>query len=128
MLTTLYVLHWVAAFVIALQSSDRIFQCPLMERGIAPMERFYRAIKGIAWAVMAFASFGVLAAPFFRWTGFHGISLALVNQPPNISEVGIYTGFALLILRSWIREFATIKAQSRPRLNPVNSGSAGAKA
>lgn len=122
MLTTIYVLHWVAALVIALQSTDRIFQCPLMERGIKPMERFYRALKGIAWACMAFASFGVLAAPFFRASGFPSLSLMLVNQPPNVSEVGMYVGFALLVVRSWGREFAAIRATHVRQINPVNSG------
>lgn len=121
MLTTIYVLHWIAALVIAVQSTDRLFQCPLMERGIKPIDRFYRAIKGAAWACMAFASFGVLAAPFFSATGFHGVTLILVNQPPNVSEVGIYVGFALLIVRSWVREFMTIKAESAARINRVNS-------
>lgn len=121
MLTTLYVLHWVAALVIALQSIDRIFQCPLMERGVSPSERLYRALKGIAWAFMALASFGVLAAPFLHSAGMHGLLLVLVNQPPNVSEVGVYLGFALLILRSWICEFCAIRSAKSKEINRVNS-------
>lgn len=109
MIATLYVIHWVSALFIALQSSDRLFQCPLMQPGLCFKQRLSMAMKGIAWALMAFAAMGALVAPMLRGMQLPGLYGLLVNPAPSLGEIGMFAGFAVLIVRSWVMEAGRCK-------------------
>lgn len=109
MIATLYVIHWVSALVIAVQASDRIFQCPLRQPGLCFKQRLSMALKGIAWALMAFAAMGALVAPMLRGMQLPGLYGLLVNPLPSLGEIGMFFGFAVLVVRSWVMDAVRCK-------------------
>lgn len=104
MMTTLYVLHWVSALIIVIESVDKLHQCQgrfVDAKGCPALVLVI--LKGIAWIVMASASAGVLVSPFFRVNGQQVAYSVFVNPLPSLGECGVYLGFAVLVVRSWIK-------------------------
>lgn len=119
MIATLYVIHWVSALVIAFQAIDRVFQCPLRQPGLCFKQRLSMALKGIAWALMAFAATGALVAPLLRGMQPPGLYGLLVNPLPSLGEICLFAGFAVLVVRSWTMEAVRCK---RAKCDSMHSG------
>jgi len=124
-MTTLYVLHWFAAMLIALQSIDRIFQCPLRKKGLCIKARLSMALKGVAWMFMAIAALGAMAGPMFRGVPLGDFPANLINPLPSLAEIFLFIGFATLIVRSWVNEALACKraksGERCPAMAPTNA-------
>lgn len=101
---TLQIIHWGAALVILMEAVDKLHACYFREQHCAH-GRLIASLKALAWIVLALAAAGAISSPLFRNFPIAGLPGLFVNPAPSLGEVGMYLGFAVLIARSWLKEF-----------------------
>ena len=106
MKTLLNYVHLISALIVLAEALNKL------ERISAPLhwrsahDRWVNGLKALAWILLALGAAGALAVPFFNWTGIpvglHPQFLRL--EAPTLEETCVMLGFAVLIIRTRIKE------------------------
>ncbi|MFG6413790.1 hypothetical protein ACG02S_07740 [Roseateles sp. DC23W] len=86
------VLHWLAALVILAEALNKAERTDPVRAGLKPRERATEWLKAAAWLLLALGAGGGLARPL------------LALPAPTLPEVCIAAGFAVLIVRTRVKE------------------------
>lgn len=88
----LWVLHCLAGLVTLAEALNKLDRTRPLRAGMAPRERATEWLKALAWSLLALGGAGVLAGP-------------LINPaPPSLESVCVSIGFAVLIVRTRVKE------------------------
>lgn len=92
MIATLAFVHWVAGVVVLAEALNKLYRTAPNAPGLTPRERLVEALKALAWMLLAGGAGGAFARP-------------LINLPlPGLDHVCVLVGFAVLIVRTRVKE------------------------
>jgi hypothetical protein len=104
--TTLQILHWMAGLVVLAEALNKLERtCPAAP-GLTARQRLVDGLKAIAWALLALGAGGAVATPLLLAMGLeHGqTGLLLRLERPTMAETAVLLGFAVLIVRTRVKE------------------------
>ena len=105
MITWLQCLHWLSAVVVLAEALNKLERTSPMAEGLTPRERLVDWLKALAWAMLALGAGGAIATPILLSTGTADAASTLLRfDTPNLTETCVMAGFAILIVRTRIKE------------------------
>lgn len=105
MTTTLQILHWLAGFIVLAEALNKLERTAPFAPGLCRHARLLQGLKALAWALLAIGSAGAVATPFLGALGMHSAtSHMLLHQAPSLAETCVLVGFAVLIIRTRVKE------------------------
>lgn len=106
MSTTLQILHWLAGLAVLAEALNKLERtCPL-ERGLSRHARLLEVLKALAWLLLALGAAGALVTPLLLALGVPPahVSILLHLERPTLAETCVLLGFAVLIVRTRVKE------------------------
>jgi hypothetical protein len=108
MSTTLQFIHWFAGLVVLAEALNKLERTAPCRRGLTPRERVTEWLKALAWLFLAFGGAGALLAPLMPVLPLQRIGamwpLLMPTQVPTLQDTCIVLGFAVLIVRTRVKE------------------------
>lgn len=105
MMPALLALHYVAALVVLAEALNKLERTTPFAPGLSAHARLVDGLKALAWALLALGAGCTVAAPLLLGNGLHTQYLPLFDaRPPLIDQTAIMLGFAVLIIRTRIKE------------------------
>ena len=105
MMTTLQTIHLLAALVVLAEALNKLERTTPFAPGMSHHERLVDGLKALAWALLALGAGCTVAAPLLVAKGMQTNYLPLFDgAPPLIDQTAIMLGFAVLIVRTRIKE------------------------
>ena len=105
MQTTLQILHVLAGLVVLAEALNKLERTAPFASGLSARKRLVDGLKALAWSLMALGAGGALASPLL-WS--MGIPPApwdhIANSVPTMAETAVLVGFAVLIIRTRVKE------------------------
>ena len=106
--SALQVLHVVAGLIVLFEALNKLERTAPFAVGMTPHQRVVDGLKALAWALLAVGAGGALAGPFLQPSVLAGTASHLaiyINQPaPSLADVCVLSGFAILIVRTRVKE------------------------
>lgn len=104
--TVLNVLHWLAALVVLLEAFNKLERTDPLRAGLDAGQRLVAMLKATAWVCLALGAAGWVARPAVVAAGQAGarVGSMLVLDPPSLVDLFYAIGFAVLIVRSRVKE------------------------
>ena len=91
--TALLIIHWVAGFIVLAEALNKLERTAPCRPGVLGWQRRTTEwLKAIAWMLLAVGSAGALIAPL------------LPMEHPTLQDVCVMLGFAVLIVRTRVKE------------------------
>lgn len=104
-MSTLAIVHWVAAFVVMAEALNKLERTAPFAPGLNARTRLVGGLKALAWALLALGAGGALIGSLLRPLGMDmQHSHALAHFEPSLAEVCVMLGFAVLIVRTRVKE------------------------
>jgi hypothetical protein len=98
-------LHLLAGLVVLAESLNKLERTNPCARDLTPHQRLVDSLKAIAWALLALGAAGAVAAPLLLSLGvYSGHHPLLRLEQPTVAEVSVLLGFAVLIVRTRVKE------------------------
>ncbi len=91
-MTTITVLHCLAGLIVLAEALNKLERIRLPFRRIALRAMAADWLKAIAWAALAIGAAGALVSPF------------LLHMQPTLADACVLGGFAVLIVRTRVKE------------------------
>lgn len=102
LLTTL---HVVAGLIVLAEALNKMERCDPLKRGLAPRQRVVDGLKALAWLLLALGAAGALAAPVLLSLGITTLPTHWLRlEQPTLDQVLVLLGFAVLIVRTRVKE------------------------
>lgn len=92
MTAALCAVHWLAGLLIVAESLNKLERTAPLRAGLAARERATEWLKALAWLLLALGGGGAVATPILQL------------EPPTLQDVCIVLGFAVLIVRTRVKE------------------------
>ena len=103
--TLLHIAHWAAGLIVLAEALNKLERTTPFAPGMSRHARLVDGLKALAWALLALGAAGAVFAPVLGGLGVHThASQAMVHQAPSIAETIVLMGFAVLIIRTRIKE------------------------
>jgi uncharacterized iron-regulated membrane protein len=102
----LQILHILAGLVVLAEALNKLERCHPLASGLSARERWVDAHKAAAWFLLALGAGGAVAAPLLLAGGVQAQQAAelLRLERPTLAEVLVLAGFAVLIIRTRVKE------------------------
>ena len=98
-------LHLVAGLIVLAEALNKLERTNPLCPDMTPRERITECLKAIAWSLLAVGAGGAVAAPVLLWFGVQGgDTLMLRLDHPTLAETSVLLGFAVLIVRTRVKE------------------------
>ena len=105
MSTALHILHWCAGFIVLAEALNKLERTAPFRPGICPRTRLVDGLKALAWTLLALGSGGAVVTPILAAMGVQAAtSQLMLHQSPSLSEFAVLVGFAVLIVRTRLKE------------------------
>ncbi len=105
MTLTLQILHWLAGFIVLAEALNKLERTAPFAPGIEQHTRIVDGLKALAWALLAIGAGGAVATPVLGGLGIHSPASQLAfHQAPSFAETAVLIGFAVLIVRTRVKE------------------------
>ncbi|MDP1530301.1 MAG: hypothetical protein Q8M05_13045 [Rhodoferax sp.] len=105
MMTVLQTIHVLAALVVLAEALNKLERTTPFAHGMTRHARLVDGLKAVAWALLALGSGCTVAAPLLLGNGMQTNYLPLFDgTPPLIDRTAVMLGFAVLIVRTRIKE------------------------
>jgi len=106
MIAALQLLHWVAGLVVLAEALNKLERTAPCAPGLRPRARLVAALKATAWGLLAMGAGGAVATPLLLTLGMpaHQYPMLLHLEQPTLAEVSVLCGFAVLVVRTRIKE------------------------
>lgn len=88
----LLAVHWLAGLVVMAEALNKLERTRPRRPGLSARERWAEWLKALAWLLLAIGAGGALIGPVFNL------------PPPGLRDVCIAAGFAVLVVRTRIKE------------------------
>ncbi len=105
--------HVASAVIVLAEALNKLERTAPLRPGICRKTRVVDSLKALAWLLLALGAGGAVAAPLLLLAGFTPTQLAshaLLNAPllrlehPTLDQVCVLAGFAVLIVRTRVKE------------------------
>lgn len=104
--STLQVLHWLAGFVVLAEALNKVERTHPCASSLSLRERVSEILKALAWLLLALGAGGALIGPALLalgWRPDHYAALLRLERP-TLAETCVLLGFAVLIVRTRVKE------------------------
>ena len=88
----LQALHWLAGLVVLAEALNKLQRSAPCARGLSRQVRITVWLKVVAWLLLAVGGAGALITPLMHL------------QPPTLQDACVMLGFAVLIIRTRVKE------------------------
>lgn len=88
----LQLLHWLAGIVVLAESLNKLQRTAPFTSGLSSKARIALCLKALAWLLLALGGAGALVTPLMRL------------EPATLQDVCVIVGFAVLIIRTRMKE------------------------
>lgn len=105
-MSTLQLLHILAGLVVLAEALNKLERTDPLARGLSLRARLCELLKALAWSCLALGAGGALASPVLLGLGWQPghINPLLRLERPTLAEVAVLLGFAVLIVRTRVKE------------------------
>lgn len=108
-MTWLQSIHALAGLVVLAEALNKLERTAPCRPGLGPRERATEWLKAIAWLLLALGGAGALVSPLLQHLPVAprpaGVLAVLMPMPaPTLQDVCIVLGFAVLIVRTRVKE------------------------
>lgn len=102
----LQLLHLLAGLLVLAEALNKLERCDPLNPRFTRNERAVEVLKALAWGLLALGAGGAVAAPVFLALGAKPVDLYLLTrlEEPTLDQVCVLVGFAVLIVRTRIKE------------------------
>jgi hypothetical protein len=99
-------MHWLAALIVLLEAFNKLERCDPLQPGLCGRARFVVFLKAIAWVLLALGAAGAVVRPALVAAAQADpqVGSLLLVDPPSIVDLLYALGFAVLIVRSRLKE------------------------
>ena len=106
MMAALQTVHLLAALVVLAEALNKLERTSPLARGLTPHQRCVDGLKALAWLLLALGAGGAVAAPALLALGVqaHQTAGLLRLDPPTLDQCLVLLGFAVLIVRTRVKE------------------------
>jgi len=106
MTSALPAIHALACLVILLEALFKANLSNPCARGLCVRTRALEALKGAAWGLLAFGAGAAIMLPLLAnaQAAPHGVLYSALYAPPTLQGTAIVLGFAVLIIRTRVKE------------------------
>lgn len=95
-MTWLQIIHFTAGLLVLAEALNKLERTAPLRPGIKPRERATEWLKAVAWSLLALGGAGAVIAP--------ALPYLLPAQTPTLPDVCVIVGFAVLIVRTRVKE------------------------
>lgn len=115
------VLHFLAGLIVLAEGLNKLERTAPLQRGLTRRRRVIALLKVFAWIALCLGAAGAMVRPFvFVSLGDLHVGRLFITDRASLSDVLVLGGFALLIVRSRLKEPKTmINSRSLDELHPV---------
>lgn len=92
MTALLFFLHWLAGLVVLAEALNKLERTTPCRPGLRPRQRITAWLKALAWALLAMGGAGAVITPL------------IPLEKPTLQDACVMLGFAILIIRTRIKE------------------------
>lgn len=92
MSTWLQTLHWLCGFIVLAEALNKLERTAPCAHGLTLRQRLVAWLKALAWLLMTLGGAGAIVTPL------------LSLEKPTLQDVAVMVGFAVLIVRSRVKE------------------------
>lgn len=92
MIAALQALHWLAGLIVLAEALNKLERTAPFACGLRPRTRAVVALKAIAWFLLALGGAGAVVTPLLHL------------EPPTLQDACVIGGFAVLIVRTRLKE------------------------
>lgn len=105
-MTTLQILHWLASLIVLAEALNKLERTAPCARGMTPHQRLVDGLKALAWSLLALGAGGGVIAPALLHLGVRpdAYSELMRLERPTLAETAVMLGFAVLIIRTRVKE------------------------
>lgn len=105
MTTSLQILHWLAGFIVLAEALNKLERTTPFAPGLTRHDRLVDGLKALAWCFMAIGGGGAVAMPLLTalkvpFDAYQSLGHSL----PTLDETAVLLGFAVLIIRTRVKE------------------------
>ncbi len=105
MSSALQVVHVVAGLIVMAEALNKIERSAPCAKGLTARQRVVEALKAAAWALLAMGAGGAIMSPLLDTLWFASPAVQIITHTqPSLDEVCTMMGFAVLIVRTRIKE------------------------
>lgn len=96
-------LHFLAGLVVLAEALNKLERTAPCAPGLTQHERVVDGLKALAWSLLALGGAGAVAYPVLSSMGMLSAH-DVIYQAPSPSDIALMLGFAVLIVRTRIKE------------------------
>ncbi len=105
MQSALEIMHWVAGLIVVAEALNKLERTAPFAPGLSARKRVVDVLKSLAWLLLAVGGGGAIASPLLHVVGIPtGTIPWLSHQTPTLAETDVLAGFAVLIVRTRVKE------------------------
>lgn len=106
MMAVLQWLHTISALIVLAEALNKLERTCPCSKGLTPHARLVDGLKALAWALLALGGGCAVIKPLLLANGIHAaFYLPLFDMgSPLIDETAVMAGFAVLIVRTRVKE------------------------
>jgi len=98
-------LHWIAGLIVLAEALNKLERCTPFASGLTRYARLVDLLKALAWSLLALGAGGAVSTPVMILLGVPMASVPkFLMDAPTIANTAILAGFAVLIIRTRVRE------------------------
>lgn len=102
---TLQTLHWLAGLIVLAEALNKLERTRPLAPGLSGCERVVQSVKAVGWTLLAMGAGGAVATPVLLSMGVPSSHLPMLRlEQPTLAEVAVLAGFAVLIIRTRLKE------------------------
>jgi hypothetical protein len=104
--STMQYLHWMAAMIVLAEALNKLERTAPFRPGIDMHTRIVDGLKAAAWCLLALGAGGGVISPALPFLGIDQFAAGTLMrvERPTLAETAVMAGFALLIIRTRIKE------------------------
>lgn len=107
-MTWLQIIHFTAGLLVLAEALNKLERTAPLRPGLKPRERAAEWLKALAWSPLALGGAGAVIAPALPFLPVQEPSTwlpyLLPAQTPTLPDVCVIVGFAVLIVRTRVKE------------------------
>ena len=107
-MTWLQLIHFTAGLLVLAEALNKLERTAPLRPGLKPRERATELLKAVAWSLLALGGAGAVIAPALPFLPLQEPSAwlpyLLPAQTPTLPDVCVIVGFAVLIVRTRVKE------------------------
>lgn len=97
--------HWLAGLIVLAEALNKLERVTPFAPNMTPHNRLVDALKALAWMLLAMGAAGAVAAPVLLALGVQSMHVPMLPlERPTLAETLVLLGFAVLIVRTRVKE------------------------